>query len=258
MKVAKLTSQSNPDGIVSVMIIYNLPGVNTNFESHYGIFGNGVVKIENILNETDYEADIPRVGMRLQLPKTYENMTFFGRGPFENYQDRKSAAFIDLYTSKVKDQYVPYVRPQENGYKVDVRWSAFTNATNSGLLMMAAEPRQGLGISALHMPNEDFDTTIGINYTENEELDLDYRIDGIPEINASKHINDIKEQDLVQLNIDLGQRGLAGDDSWYSKPMDKYQLKGQSKQTYGFYLIPFKNSSKEDFIKWGKHYGNQK
>lgn len=258
MKVSKITSQSNTDGSVNVAIVYNLPGVDTTFESNYQIFGNGVVKIDNTLNETTYQGDIPRVGMRMQLPKRYENMTFFGRGPFENYQDRKSAAFIDLYTSKVKDQYVPYVRPQENGYKVDVRWSAFADANNSGLLVVATKPLQGLGISALHMPNEDFDTTAGINYTGSEELELEYRIDGIPKMNASKHINDIKEQDLVQLNIDLGQRGLAGDDSWYSKPMDKYQIKGQSKQTYGFYLIPFENGSNEAFVNWSKLYGNQK
>ncbi|MGV8814512.1 MAG: glycoside hydrolase family 2 TIM barrel-domain containing protein [Gelidibacter sp.] len=257
MKVAKMTSQSNKDGSVTVAITYNLPGVETTFESVYHILGNGVVQISNILNETAYKGDIPRVGMRMQLPKQYDNMTFFGRGPFENYQDRKTAAFIDLYESKVKDQYVPYVRPQENGYKVDVRWSAFSNNNNSGLLVVAKNALQGLGISALHMPNEDFDTTAGINYTGKEELESEYKTDGIPQINASKHINDIKEQDLVQLNIDLGQRGVAGDDSWGSRPMDKYQVKGQSKNAYSFYLIPFKKGSTEDFIKWSKLYSNQ-
>ena len=107
------------------------------------------------------------------------------------------------------------------------------------------------------MPNEDFDTTAGINYSGKEELESEYKTDGVPQINASKHINDIKEQDLVQLNIDLGQRGVAGDDSWGSRPMDKYQVKGQSKNAYSFYLIPFKKGSKEDFINWSKAYSNQ-
>ena len=257
MKVAKITSQSNKDGSVGVSILYNLPGVDTTFDSNYQIFANGVVEINNTLNETTYKGDIPRVGMRMQLPKKYDSMTFFGRGPFENYQDRKSAAFIDLYESKVKDQYVPYVRPQENGYKVDVRWSAFSDDNHNGLLVVAKNTRQGLGISALHMPNEDFDTTDGIDYTGKEELESVYKTDGVPQINASKHINDIKEQDLVQLNIDLGQRGLAGDDSWGSRPMDKYQMKGESKHTYSFYLIPFKKGSKEEFIALSKAYANQ-
>ncbi|HMR17013.1 MAG TPA: beta-galactosidase, partial [Mariniflexile sp.] len=118
--------------------------------------------------------------------------------------------------------------------------------------------RKGLGISALHMPNEDFDTTSGIAYNGNDTLDTEYRIDGIPKINASKHIIDIKEQDLIQLNIDLGQRGLGGDDSWYSKPQEKYQIKGQAKQSYSFYLVPFKNGSNEAFITTSKLYAHQK
>ena len=258
MKVTNLTSTSNKDGSVSIHVTYNLPGVDTTFTSVYEVYGNGVVKIDNVLNETSYAGDIPRVGMRMQLPKQYENMTFFGRGPFENYQDRKSAAFIDLYESKVKDQYVPYIRPQENGYKVDVRWSAFTDANDNGLLVVAGNQRQGLGISALHMPNEDFDTTDGIAYSGNDKLESEYKTDGIPQINASKHTIDIKEQDLVQLNVDLGQRGLAGDDSWGSRPQSQYQLKGQSTNEYSFYLIPFKKGSKDDFISWSKTYANQK
>jgi beta-galactosidase len=258
MKVSKLTSTSNKDGSVTINVTYNLPGVDTTFESQYQIYGNGVVKIDNILNETTYTGDIPRVGMRMQLPKKYENMTYFGRGPWENYQDRKASAFIDLYESKVKDQYVPYIRPQENGYKVDVRWSAFTDANNNGLLVVAENQHQGLGVSALHMPNEDFDTTSGIAYSGNESLDTEYKTDGIPQINASKHTIDIKEQDLVQLNIDLGQRGLAGDDSWGSRPQNQYQIKGQSKHEYSFYMIPFKKGTKDDFISWSKKYANQK
>ena len=258
MKVAKFTSTKNEAGSVNVHITYSLPGVATMFDSHYHILGNGVVKIDNTLHETSYKADLPRVGMRLQLPKKYENMTYFGRGPWENYVDRKASAFIDLYKSKVKDQYVPYVRPQENGYKTDVRWSAFADANNNGLLVVANNQLQGIGISALHIPNEDFDTTSGIAYSGNETLKEEFRTDGIPQINASKHINDIKEQDLVQLNIDLGQRGVAGDNSWGGKPQQKYLMKGQQKHNYSFYLIPFKNGSKKDFIAWSKLYANQK
>ena len=257
MKVTKLATNSNKDGSVSIDVTYSLPGVETTFESHYQIFGDGVVKIGNALNETDYKGDIPRVGMRMQIQKKYDNMTYFGRGPWENYQDRKASAFIDLYQSKVKDQYVPYIRPQENGYKTDVRWAAFSDNNNNGVLVVSGHTLKGLGLSALHMPNEDFDTTSGIAYGGNDTLDTEYKIDGIPQINASKHTIDIKEQDLVQLNIDLEQRGLAGDDSWYSKPQEKYQIKGQSKHEYNFYLIPFKEGSKDDYIAKAKLYANQ-
>jgi len=75
--------------------------------------------------------------------------------------------------------------------------------------------------------------------------------------NKSKHTIDIKEKDLVQLNIDLGQRGLAGDDSWWSKPQEKYQFKGNQKHGYSFYIIPFENKTADDFIPLSKTFYNQ-
>jgi len=252
-KVTEITHTQLKDGRVKLTVIYGLPGVETEYFSTYTIQGNGVIEIENILNETNYKGDIPRIGMRMQLPKQYSNLTYFGRGPWENYKDRKASAFIDLYTSSVKEQYVPYIRPQENGYKTDVRWFALSNDQNNGLLVVAKNSKKGLGFSALHMPNEDFDTTAGLSYGGNDKIDSAYQIDGTPEVNGSKHTIDIKEQDLVQLNIDLEQRGVAGDDSWYSKPQEKYLINGQEKHSYRFYLIPFQNASKEMLIELSKH-----
>ncbi|MFD1614148.1 glycoside hydrolase family 2 TIM barrel-domain containing protein [Gelatiniphilus marinus] len=253
-EVEKVELSQVKNGAVQLFVTYNLPGVETTFVSNYTVYSNGVVKINNTLNKSEYKGDIPRVGMRMQIKKEYDNMMYFGRGPWENYQDRKASAFVDLYQSKVSAQYVPYIRPQDNGYKTNVRWTAFSNQNNNGLLAVATNSLKGLGISALHMENEDFDTTAGLEYPGTGSIDEKYRIDGIPKINASKHINDIKEKDLVQLNIDLDQRGVAGDDSWYSKPQEKYQLKSNEKHVYGFYLIPFENKSKEDLIKTSKDY----
>ena len=253
-KVVKLEVSTLDNGSVFLNVVYKLPGVETTFVSKYTIYGDGVVKIDNTLNTTEYGADLPRIGMRMQLLKEYENMTFLGRGPWENYQDRNNAAFVAIYHSKVKNQYVPYIRPQENGYKTDVRWVALANTYNTGLLVVANNIKKGLGISALHMPNEDFDTTAGLSYGGNTKINKEYQIDGIPKINASKHTIDIKEQDLVQLNIDLAQRGVAGDDSWYSKPQEKYLIKGDKKHNYSFYLIPFKNSDEDALIEKSKMY----
>ena len=256
-KVTELNSKILQNGNVEIRIIYQLPGVDTKFISTYTIYGNGVIQIANILNETAYKADIPRVGMRMQIPKRYNNMTYYGRGPWENYQDRKASAFVDLYELSVKDQYVPYIRPQENGYKTNVRWVALSDDTGNGLLIVAEDSKKGLGISALHMPNEDFDTTSGLAYIGNGKIDKAYQMDSIPEANSSKHINDIKEQDLVQLNIDLEQRGVGGDDSWGASPQKKYRIYGNKKHTYSFYLIPFEDCSNNDFIKLSKQYSNQ-
>lgn len=239
-KVTNLNTATHENGTVSINVTFELPGVNTKFHSVYTIYGNGAIGISNLLEKTAYKADIPRIGMRMQLPKNYNTMTYFGRGPWENYQDRKASAFIDLYTSTVSEQYVPYIRPQENGYKTDVKWVALSDSNNNGLLVVSGI-KKGLGISALHMPNEDFDTTNGIDYKTSKK---------------SKHTIDIKEQNLVQLNIDLGQRGLAGDDSWWSKPQEKYQLKGEQEHTYTFYLVPFNNGTQQLFIALSKRYSN--
>lgn len=253
-KVINLTSTKVANNLIQLNITYELPGVNTQFHSVYQVNGNGVVKIKNILEPTEYEADIPRIGMRMQLPKDYARMTYFGRGPWENYQDRNSASFVDLYESSVKDQYYPYIRPQENGNKTDVRWVAVSNNNGNGLLVVS-DDKKGLSVSALHMLNENFDTTDGLDYGDAAKIELEYRIDGIPEINQSKHTTDIKEQDLVQLNIDLVQRGVAGNNSWGAKPEKKYLIYGNTKHTYAFYLIPFEKGGKELFIEKSKSFG---
>ncbi|NVK52351.1 MAG: DUF4981 domain-containing protein [Flavobacteriaceae bacterium] len=225
---------------VEVHVNYKLPGVKTTHSTVYTVFGNGTIKVENTLDKTNYKADIPRVGMRMQLAKEFDNVTYYGRGPWENYQDRNTSTFVDVFQQKVANFYVPYIRPQENGNRTDVRWMALANTQNNGVLV-AAPLQQKLSVSALHMPNEDFDITDGLDYNKKN-----------PKANFSKHTIDIKKQELIQLNIDMKQRGLAGDDSWYSKPQEKYQLKGNQTHTYTFYLIPFTNGTHKKFVELSK------
>jgi len=234
--VGKFESKKLDNNLMQVTIEFALPGVNTTHQTVYTVNGNGVVKIENTLNETAYKADVPRVGMRMQIPKEYNMVQYYGRGPWENYQDRKTATFIDVFSTTVSNFYVPYIRPQENGNRTDVRWMALMNSENNGLLI-SSPSQKGLSISALHMPNEDFDITDGLEYTKENQ-----------QANFSKHTIDIKEQNLIQLNIDLEQRGLAGDDSWYSKPQKKYQIMGSKKHSYAFYLIPFAGGTTKKFV----------
>ncbi len=237
-KVSNIDYKTLENGTVLLNVTYNLPGVKTTFVSNYTIYGTGVIQIKNTLNTTKYKGDIPRIGMRMQMPKTFDNLSYFGRGPWENYQDRNASAFIDLYTSKVADQYVPYIRPQENGYKTDARWIALSNKSNAGILFVS-EKNQNLEFSALHMENEDFDTTDGLDYKTSKK---------------NKHTMDVKEKNLVQLNIDLGQRGVGGDDSWYSKPQKEYMYKGSDKHTYSFYIVPFENGTIKKYLEISKQY----
>ncbi|MCD6347404.1 MAG: DUF4981 domain-containing protein, partial [Bacteroidales bacterium] len=207
-QVEEIKAEKLHDNLAVVEVKYFLPGVTTWFTSVYEINGNGEISISSELQASDYKADIPRIGMRMQIPGDYEQLKYYGRGPWENYVDRRASAFIDMYESTVSDQYVPYVRPQENGYKTDVRWATLTNKNGTGIRISSGNIRQGIGFSALHMENEQFDSTDGLDYPGNKR----------------KHTIDIREENLVQLNIDYQQRGLGGDDSWGARPQKKYMM----------------------------------
>lgn len=144
--------------------------------------------------------DMPRFGMRMELPVDFDNLRYFGRGPHENYVDRNRAAFVGLYAGKVADQYFNYVRPQENGYKTDVRWFELRNPNGMGFRVSS---KNKLGFSAHHNPIEDFD----------QLTHQDYR-----------HINDIVKKDGVFVNLDLKMMGVAGDDSWGARPYEEYAV----------------------------------
>ncbi|MBI9033881.1 MAG: DUF4981 domain-containing protein [Bacteroidales bacterium] len=145
--------------------------------------------------------DLPRYGMRMALKGEYNNLQWYGRGPHENYWDRKSSAIVDVYSSSVADQYYPYVRPQENGYKTDTRWLKLTNPKGKGIEISGAPI---FCFSALHNTMEDFDQ-------DNKQ--------------NRKHMNDIVARDLVALHIDMQQSGVAGNDSWGARALEKYTLK---------------------------------
>ena len=216
-------SVDQPDtNLVEISIRYYLPGVDTYFNSFYTINGNGVIQIDNELETTEYKADIPRIGMRMQIPEEYCIPNYFGRGPWENYIDRKASAFLKQYTSAASREYVPYVRPQENGYHTDTRWLRMLDGKGEGIRIEALQRNEPFCFSALHMENEQFDTTEGLDYPGNN----------------SKHINDIKERNFVQLNIDLGQRGVGGDNSWGAMPQKKYMMFWNKVYRYSFKLIP--------------------
>jgi beta-galactosidase len=186
---------------ISVTTVFDLHPVGGMQKITYLIHGDGKIQIESsLLLQTSELPDIPRVGMRWDLPVRFDHLTYFGRGPHENYVDRKSSAFVGIYSSKVKDQYFNYVRPQENGYKTDVRWFELRNDEGIGLRVCS---EKSLGFSALHNPIEDFD----------QMTHEDFR-----------HTNDIEKRDGVFVTADLMMMGVAGDNSWGAKPYEKYSI----------------------------------
>jgi beta-galactosidase len=172
---------------------------------------------------------IPRVGMNMELSESLNQVAWYGRGPHENYSDRKLSAHVGLYESSVADLYVPYMRPQENGYRTDVRHLVF-KAGESGLRINADEV---IGFSAHHNRMEDFIPPAKIAITSEDGPSAR---DNKKRVNI--HVNDIEPRDLVSLNIDFGQMGVGGDDSWGKRTLQKYSLNELS-YTYGFSIEPW-------------------
>ena len=166
-------------------------------------------------------ADLPplaRVGMQLNLPAGQNTLTWYGRGPFESYQDRKDAAFVGQYSGSVADQFFPYVMAQENGNKTDVRWAHLTDEiTKTGLLIMA-EPN-GTSPGLLNINARDY-TDAALVAAKNP------------------HAQTVERGAVTVLNIDYGQMGLGGDDSWTPRTHPEYQLPATRSYSYSFRLRP--------------------
>jgi len=160
--------------------------------------------------------EMMRFGMNMEIPNEYSNISYYGRGPFENYWDRNTAAFVGLYNSSISEQYFPYIRPQENGYKTDVRWLTLQNEDGSGLMFI---PDSLLCFSALNYTIDDLDQGTKKN---------------------SRHTNDLHVKDFVSLNIDYKQNGVGGDDSWYARPHPQYTLKYEAYE-YSYTIRPLRN-----------------
>ena len=116
---------------------------------------------------TNQLPEMPRFGMIFSLNKELDNFDYYGRGPWENYADRNTASFEGIYNSKVADQYVPYTRPQENGYKTDVRWLTLTNNSGNGIQIEGLQP---ICISALNSYPEDFDAGLTKKYRHTNDI----------------------------------------------------------------------------------------
>ncbi len=194
------------------------------YKSNYDVYADGAIEVNNSFKMAAGNLpEIPRMGMNLVMPASFNQMEWLGRGPEESYIDRKSFAFVDVYKGSVAEQYFPYIRPQENGNKTDVRWVKITDPSGAGLLFKATKL---LEVSAHHNIMEDF---------ESPERTDGRQVDGKPVVN--RHTCDVKPRDLTSVNIDFGQMGVGGDDSWGAWTHDEYRLTKKTYQ-YSFWIIP--------------------
>lgn len=202
---------------VTVTASYVMEEQGAGLELIYRITGDGHIRITMHFTPGKISLpEIPRFGMRVILPAEYEQMIWLGRGPHENYADRKSSALIGLYQATVWEQYHPYVRPQETGNKCDVRWFSLTNKEGEGLLITGDEP---LSVSAWNFPMSD------IEY-------VPYRIE-------RKHGGSVEKKDLVWVNIDHKQMGVGGDTTWGAQVHPEYTITPEA-ITYTFTVQPLK------------------
>jgi beta-galactosidase len=201
---------------VSVSATYDLPDVNGKVSITYDINDKGEIKVTTGLADISKNLPvIPRFGNNFIIKNEYQKVNWYGRGPHENYQDRKTSAMVGNYDSNVEDLYFPYIRPQENGNRADVRWVTFTNEAGIGIEIFAP---QLFEFSAHHQYNSDFDPG---------------------ETKQQRHTIDIEKRDLVNINIDYKQMGVGGDNSWGFMALDKYQIQ-PGNLSYSYVIRPLK------------------
>jgi beta-galactosidase len=160
----------------------------------YRIHPDGRIEVSCTFDVDPALADLPRLGVTLSLPDDFENVTWYGRGPLENYADRKSAAWIGRFASTVREQYVPYAMPQEHGNKTELRW------------LELKSPHAVIRFTANGAP---FEGSVS-RFTP-------------ADLFAAKHTVDLKERDEVFVNLDVAQRGL-GTGSCGPDTLDRYKI----------------------------------
>ena len=204
-------SQYDKNNLQVIIIEYKLEGSDARVLMEYRVNDEGAMEIiEQLVPGSN--RDLPglfRFGVQIPMPKTFENLEYYGRGPFENYADRQGAAFLGRWSQTVTEQFYPYIKPQETGTKTDIRWMRITNARGRGLEIRAEEP---FSASALHYRIETLD-------------------DG--EFKHNRHSELLKEDDVTNLLIDWKQMGLGCITSWGEIPLPQYML------PYGEYRFHF-------------------
>ncbi|RAJ76519.1 beta-galactosidase [Chitinophaga dinghuensis] len=185
-------------------------------EQTFKIYPDGTVNVNNSFDglKGDHKM-LLRYGTDLQLAKQYDQISWYGRGPWENYWDRKTASLIGLYNGDVAGQYFPYARPQESGNKSDVRWVTMTNKKGKGIRI---ESNTVFCFSALPYSLDDLD----------------------PEADKKQyHSGELVAKDRIYMHVDLLQSGVQGIDSWGSQPLEQYRIPF-AKQRYSFTIRPIK------------------
>ncbi len=202
LRLASLEASRCESGLVKVEASYELSNVGARLTMSYLINNQGAIELTQTMKAGPAN-DVPelyRFGLQIQLPEEFENITYYGRGPWENYADRKSGAELGIWKQSVTDQFYPYIRPQENGGKSDVRWWMLGDESGFGLMVRAEKPFYA---SALHYTIESLDEGMAKHHSHSQE---------------------VEKAPLTNLLLDSDQMGLGCINSWGAIPYDEYRL----------------------------------
>ncbi|NEA90933.1 DUF4981 domain-containing protein [Actinospica acidiphila] len=210
--VTDVTVRPLGDRAVEVRVTGTLPTtVESRYSTTYTVFGHGEIKVDHTLHPGAADLPyLPEVGSLLFLPRRLDRLHWYGRGPEENHWDRNTGTDVGRWSSTVAEQWTPYIRPQENGNKTDVRWAALTDRTGRGLLV-TGEPL--VEINASHFTPEDLSAGV-------------------------RHDYQLTPRDAVVLRVNHRQMGVGGDDSWGAHTHAEFKLFADRGYAYTYRLRP--------------------
>lgn len=208
-QIREVTIKKVKPQIVRIKVSAIIPTGESRYESIYDVYGSGDIVIENKFAQSGGLPDLPRFGIEMTIPGEFNYFSWYGRGPHETYWDRKTGAAVGVYEGTVDEQYVPYIFPQENGNKTDVRWVSLANNDGIGLL--------GIGIPLL---------SVSAHHFTHDDLE------------KANHTYELKRRDDIYINLDYKQMGIGGDDSWGAWPHPEYTLTSK-RYSYKFRIRPF-------------------
>ncbi len=206
--VVKNVDVSRQGNLVTVKFDMNLPTIGASYTLSYQLNGEGKLQVEATYKPLgDNIPLIPKFGMRVRIPESYSSIDWYGRGPYENYPDRKTASLIGLYNSSLTNFITAYPAPQDNANRCDVRWVSLSTQNNNSIKITGLQP---LNFRAWPYTEDDLENTLH-----------DYKL---------------PKRDFINLNIDLNIHGVGGDDTWGAKTMEKYTNPGNKPYYFGFIM----------------------
>ncbi len=204
--VVKKVELVKNENLVTVKFEIGLTGVDASYTLNYQLNGEGKIQVEAAyLPLGDNIPLIPKFGMRFRIPENFRDIDWYGRGPYENYPDRKTASLIGCYHSQLNNFITPYPAPQDNANRCDTRWFSFSTQNNKTIKLSGLQP---LCFRAWPYTEEDLET--------------------------AQHDYQLPHRDFININVDLNIHGVGGDDTWGAKTMEKYSNAGSKPYSYGF------------------------